>query len=210
MKKLNLAIMIMALIFTVSCKEKENDTMVDDMEMEEVDGSDMDMDGDSMNSDDMDSMDSNSGDKMSIVVPMGSKSESGVTGSIRFVEENGTVTMTANLKGLTEGTHAIHIHENGNCDSRDGSSAGGHWNPTSDEHGDWGDGSYHMGDIGNLETDSEGITIKEFSTDQWCLDCDDDSKNIVGKSVIVHAKADDLTSQPSGAAGARVACGVIE
>ncbi|KQC33441.1 superoxide dismutase [Nonlabens sp. YIK11] len=198
MKKLNVAIMIMALVFTVSCKEKESDAMDENnMETEEVEMNE------EMDNAEMD-------EKKSIVVPMGSKSESNVTGSIRFVEENGVVSMSANLTGLTAGTHAIHIHENGDCSAMDGSSAGGHWNPTSDEHGDWGDGSYHMGDIGNLEADGEGVAVLQFSTDKWCIGCDDETKNIVGKGVIVHATADDFTSQPSGAAGARVACGVIE
>ncbi|PRP66313.1 superoxide dismutase family protein [Nonlabens agnitus] len=199
MKKLNVAIMIMALVFTVSCKEKESDAMDENnMDTEEVEMND-EMDNEGMD------------EKKSIVVPMGSKSESNVTGSISFVEENGVVTMSANLTGFTAaGTHAIHIHENGDCSAMDGSSAGGHWNPTSDEHGDWGDGSYHMGDIGNLEADEEGTAVLKFSTDQWCIGCDDETKNIVGKGVIVHATADDFTSQPSGAAGARVACGVIE
>jgi Cu-Zn family superoxide dismutase len=118
--------------------------------------------------------------------------------------------MVANLKGLEPGVHAIHLHENGDCSATDATSAGGHWNPNTKEHGDWNEGMNHMGDIGNLDADADGNVSYIFSTDKWCLDCDDSNKNIKGKGVIVHAKADDFTSQPSGAAGARVACGVIE
>ncbi len=146
----------------------------------------------------------------SITVPMQSKSGSNVTGSIAFTESEGTVQMTVNLTGLTPGAHAIHLHENGDCSADDGSSAGGHWNPNAKEHGSWADGTNHMGDIGNLEAGDDGTATLTFSTDEWCIGCDDDSKNIVGKGVIVHASADDFESQPSGAAGAREACGVIE
>lgn len=186
--------MALALVLTVSCKEKENDSMDDTTTEMEMENGDMVDDA----------------EMMSVVVPMGSKSGSSVTGSIAFTQMNGEVEMSVELTGLTPGSHAIHLHENGDCSAEDGSSAGGHWNPNSKEHGDWDQGTNHMGDIGNLEAAEDGTASLTFSTDKWCLDCDDDSKNIKGKGVIVHAVADDFTSQPSGAAGARVACGVIE
>ncbi|GAL76819.1 superoxide dismutase [Nonlabens ulvanivorans] len=67
-----------------------------------------------------------------------------------------------------------------------------------------------MGDIGNLIANDEGGATLTFNTDKWCIGCDDDARNVLGKAFIVHATADDFESQPSGAAGARVACGVIE
>ncbi|MGB5982387.1 MAG: superoxide dismutase family protein [Nonlabens sp.] len=146
----------------------------------------------------------------SLVVAMGSKSGSNVTGTITLTQSGDEVNMVANLDGLEPGSHAIHVHENGDCSSDDGKSAGGHWNPTDEDHGKWGENMYHMGDIGNLEADDKGNASISFSTDKWCLGCDDENKNVIGKSFIVHAKADDFESQPSGAAGARVACGVIE
>ncbi len=70
---------------------------------------------------------------------------------------------------------------------------------------------FHRGDIGNFTADKNGHGMIKFSTDLWCLDCDDPIKNIVGRSIIIHQGEDDLTSQPSGAAGARVSCaGIIE
>lgn len=138
------------------------------------------------------------------------KSESNATGIVVFSEKNGQVHMKANLEGLTPGTHAIHLHEQADCSAPNGTSAGGHWNPTFQSHGAWGDASgYHRGDIGNFEADANGKATIEFSTDEWCIACEEDSKNIVGKAVIVHQGADDLVSQPSGAAGARVSCAAI-
>ena len=148
----------------------------------------------------------------SIQFSMEAKSDSNVKGDVNFTEENGTVKMVATLTGLTEGEHAIHIHEKADCSSADGKSTGGHWNPTAQPHGKWGaDEGYHRGDIGNFPADAEGNATVEFSTDQWCIGCDDENKNIVGKAVIVHQGVDDFTSQPSGAAGARVSCtGIIK
>lgn len=140
------------------------------------------------------------------------KSDSAVKGEVTFTEVAGTVSMTAMLSGLTEGEHAIHIHDKADCSSADGKSTGGHWNPTSTPHGKWGaDEGYHKGDIGNFMADAEGNATVTFSTDQWCIGCDDETKNIVGKGVIVHQGVDDFTSQPSGAAGTRVSCaGIIQ
>lgn len=145
-------------------------------------------------------------------IALNAKSNTNVAGNVVFKEENGTVTMTAIIDGLTPGNHAIHIHEKADCSSDDGKSAGGHWNPTAQPHGKWGaETGYHKGDIGNFTADENGNGTITFSTDEWCIGCDDDTKNIIGKAIIVHAGEDDLTSQPSGAAGARVSCaGIIE
>ncbi|MGW9686690.1 superoxide dismutase family protein [Flagellimonas sp. 2504JD1-5] len=147
-----------------------------------------------------------------ITFSMESKSDSNVAGDVTFTEENGNVIMKASLTGLTEGEHAIHIHEKADCSSADGKSTGGHWNPTFQPHAKWGaEGGYHKGDIGNFVANAEGNATVDFATNEWCIGCDDETKNIVGKAVIVHQGVDDFTSQPSGAAGARVACtGIIQ
>lgn len=138
------------------------------------------------------------------------KSESQASGSVVFKEEDGKVTMTAVLGGLSEGTHAIHIHDKADCSSADGKSTGGHWNPTAQPHGAWGDATgYHKGDIGNFKADANGNGTITFSTNEWCIGCDDATKDITGKAIIVHQGTDDLKSQPSGAAGARISCGGI-
>jgi len=143
---------------------------------------------------------------------LNAKNGSKANGTITFKEEDGVVLFEGTLTGLSKGTHAIHIHEKADCSSEDGKSSGGHWNPTFENHGAWGgESGYHRGDIGNFQADADGNGSITFSTDQWCLGCDDETKNIIGKAIIVHKGEDDLVSQPSGAAGARVSCaGIIE
>ncbi len=140
------------------------------------------------------------------------KSGSTAVGFVLLNEQRGMVSFSATIRGLSEGTHAIHLHEKADCSSDDGKSTGGHWNPTFDQHGAWGDATgYHKGDIGNFEVGPDGIGRVYFETDEWCIGCDDESKNILGKAVIVHQGADDFVSQPSGAAGARISCaGIVE
>ena len=138
-----------------------------------------------------------------------SKSDSKVLGTANFTEKNGIVTFTANMSGLSPGIHAIHLHEKSDCSAADGSSAGGHWNPTFKKHGKWGDTEFHKGDIGNFIADANGNGKINFSTSEWCIGCEDETKNIVGKSIIVHKGSDDFVSQPAGNAGARQACSAI-
>jgi len=138
------------------------------------------------------------------------KSDSKVSGSAVFTEKDGQVTMMAVFEGLSEGTHAIHLHEKADCSAADGTSSGGHWNPTNEPHGKWGDAKgYHKGDIGNMEADANGNATISFSTDQWCIGCGDPNKDILNKAVIVHDSADDFKSQPTGNAGGRVSCGGV-
>ena len=135
------------------------------------------------------------------------KSDSNVTGEVTFTEDNGKVVMKATFSGLSEGEHAIQLHEKADCSSADGTSTGGHWNPTFQPHGKWGaEEGYHKGDIGNFVADAEGNATVDFATGEWCIGCDDETKNILGKAVIVHQGVDDYTSRPSGDAGARVSC----
>ncbi|GAB4163184.1 MAG: superoxide dismutase family protein [Winogradskyella sp.] len=148
--------------------------------------------------------------KKELKMTLDPKSGSNATGTITFVEENGVVSMTAYLSGLDKGEHAIHIHESADCSSPDGKSTGGHWNPTAQPHGKWGsETGYHKGDIGNFTVGEDGKGEVKFSTSEWCLGCEDDTKNIIGKAIIVHQGTDDFTSQPSGAAGSRISCGAI-
>ncbi len=151
----------------------------------------------------------NTKDLKELKIAFESKSDSKVTGTATFTEENGKVVFVAKMAGLQPGIHAIHIHEKSDCSAADGSSAGGHWNPTFKKHGKWGVGEYHKGDIGNFTADENGNGTITLTTDEWCIGCEDANKNIIGKGLIVHQGADDFTSQPSGNAGARVACSAI-
>lgn len=152
-----------------------------------------------------------SNDAKTLTINLEPKSNSTVTGTATFTEKDGKVTFTAKMAGLDPGVHAIHIHEKSDCTAADGSSAGGHWNPTFKKHGKWGVGEYHKGDIGNFTADAKGNGTITMTTDEWAIGGDDETKNILGKGLIVHQGADDFTSQPAGDAGARVACsGIIK
>jgi Cu-Zn family superoxide dismutase len=151
----------------------------------------------------------NSKETKKLVLAFESKSNSKVSGTATFIEKNGKVSFTAKLSGLTPGVHAIHIHEKSDCTAADGSSAGGHWNPTFKNHGKWGIGEYHKGDIGNFIADENGNGTINMTTDEWNIGSGDPTKDILGKGLIVHQGTDDFTSQPSGNAGARVACSAI-
>ena len=137
------------------------------------------------------------------------KSDSGVTGSVGFASEDGQVVMRIEVSGATPGEHAFHLHETGDCGSDDGKSAGGHWNPASQEHGKLGESEqFHYGDTGNLTVADDGTGSATVSSDLWSIGSGE-MGDVVGKAVIVHAGVDDLVSQPTGAAGGRIACGVI-
>ena len=144
-----------------------------------------------------------------LIITFESKSNSTVSGTASFSEKNGTLTFIAKLAGLKPGIHAIHIHEKSDCSAADGSSAGGHWNPTFKKHGKLSQGESHKGDIGNFNADGKGNGTITLSTDEWCIGCGDATKDILEKGLIVHQGADDYISQPTGNAGTRVACSAI-
>lgn len=130
-----------------------------------------------------------------------------VSGSVTFAQTSEGVSVFAQLNGLEPGEHGFHVHQNGDCSAGDGSSAGGHFNPTGMPHGSPDDEQHHIGDLGNILADEGGNAVLERLYPDLSLT--DPVTTIVGRAVIVHATADDMTSQPSGAAGARLACGVI-
>ena len=129
-----------------------------------------------------------------------------VSGVITFTKTDEGIKVVADVTGLTPGKHGFHIHEFGDCSKLDGTSAGGHFNPEGTKHGAPTDKKRHVGDLGNLEANEKGNAHLEW-TDTFISFSG--SHNIIGRAVIVHAGKDDLSSQPTGAAGARVACGVI-
>ena len=129
-----------------------------------------------------------------------------VRGTISFTATNEGVRVVADLTGLTEGDHGIHIHDKGDCSAPDAKSAGDHFNPTGMPHGGPDAQKHHAGDLGNITGDSSGKGHLDRVFNFLSLS---GTNSIVGHSVIVHAGKDDLTSQPAGNAGNRVACGVI-
>lgn len=137
-----------------------------------------------------------------------SRSGSKVTGNATFTADGNNVTLKIDLHGLPAGVHAVHIHEKGDCSSSDAESAGGHWNPTSEAHGKWGTAPFHLGDIGNVTVAADGNGTITLTTDKWSIGTGE-RNDVVGHAIVVHSKQDDLKSQPAGAAGSRIGCGVI-
>ena len=143
------------------------------------------------------------------IAVIGPASGSNLTGTAIFTQSGDTITLAVEIQNVSPGLHAVHIHAKGDCSSPDGTSAGGHWNPTNVAHGKWGEGEFHLGDIGNITVGEDGTGKIELTTNLWEMGTGSDI-DIVGKGIIVHAGADDFTSQPSGAAGARIGCGAIQ
>jgi superoxide dismutase, Cu-Zn family len=131
-----------------------------------------------------------------------------VSGTINFTQKGDVVLVEAKVNGLNpNGSNGIHIHEKGNCSAADASSAGGHFNPSSSQHGGPAGATRHGGDLGNLKADANGYARMSIEVSGISLGTDPNS--ITGRAVIVHADADDFKTQPSGNSGARVACGLI-
>lgn len=132
-----------------------------------------------------------------------------VSGKLTAVPMGAGVHLAGEVGGLAPGAaHAIHVHEKGDCSAVDASSAGAHFNPDGAPHGRAGQGPHHAGDMDNLSADARGVARVNAHLTGVTLG-DGGARDIAGRAVIVHAQPDDYRSQPTGNAGARVACGVI-
>lgn len=131
------------------------------------------------------------------------------TGTVQLVGSGNTLSLAIAATGLPAGEHGFHLHTTGQCQRPDFSSAGGHLNPTNEGHGlEDSDGS-HVGDLPNLVVPASGTvstTVDLRGTRAQLLEYIFDAD---GTAVIIHADPDDGTSEPSGNAGARIACGVM-
>jgi len=129
------------------------------------------------------------------------------TGTVMFHQQADGVFLHARVSGLKPGQeHGFHIHEKGDCSSGDGMSTGGHFNPGAKPHGPQ-DADHHAGDLPALKADANGqadlrVLVRGLTIGSGAAD-------IVGKGLIVHAQPDDYKTQPTGNAGARIACAVI-
>ena len=131
-----------------------------------------------------------------------------VSGTVNFIQKGDVVRVEAKVNGLKpNGTSGIHVHEKGNCNAGDASSAGAHFNPSSSQHGGPTGAIRHGGDLGNLKADANGYA--QMSIEVSGISLGTGPNSVAGKAVIVHADADDFKTQPSGKSGARVACGLI-
>ena len=128
------------------------------------------------------------------------------SGIITFTQTADGIKVTADLQNLTPGKHGIHIHECGDCSAPDAMSAAGHFNPAMTKHGSPTTMTCHGGDLGNITADENGKAHLEIVSKMMSFDGE---MSIIGRSVIVHKSEDDMTTQPTGNSGARIACGVI-
>lgn len=151
-----------------------------------------------------------SGGDRAATATLSARSGSNVAGALQVMPMGNGVHVTGVISGLTPNkAQAFHIHEKGDCSADDASSAGGHFNPTGQPHGNvQGSGAHHLGDQTNLQADAGGSARVNAHFAGVTLG-DGGANDVMGKAIVVHADADDYTSQPAGNAGGRIACGVI-
>jgi Cu-Zn family superoxide dismutase len=140
----------------------------------------------------------------------GTKPDTTVNGTVQFTQDGDKVKLTLqiNVPKKANQSVALHFHEHADCGDM-GKHAGGHWNPTGEAHGKWGEDKFHSGDIGNIDLDGNGEGKLEVSSDRWSIG-GDAKKDILNKTIIVHSGVDDYKTQPSGNSGERIGCGVIK
>jgi Cu-Zn family superoxide dismutase len=133
-------------------------------------------------------------------------------GLAEFVQEEGGVRITVEVEGLPPGEHGLHLHAIGECVPPDFKAAGGHFNPAGKAHGHDNPNGHHAGDLPNLVVGADGTGRAVYLNRDITLAYgganslfDDD-----GTAVVIHAGPDDRKTDPSGASGARIACGVVE
>jgi len=137
------------------------------------------------------------------------RSDGAPAGRLKLVSDGEAVTLSISASNLPEGKHGFHLHQTGQCDGPDFKSAGGHLNPLGKEHGTESKNGSHVGDLSNLDVSAANSEPQEFAVTgtveqitDWIFDAD-------GTAVVVHADPDDYKTDPSGAAGARIACAVL-
>jgi superoxide dismutase, Cu-Zn family len=132
--------------------------------------------------------------------------DSKVSGTVHFTEEAGGVHVVADVKGVKPGEHGFHLHEKGDCSTPDYKSAGGHFNPAKAPHACDPTDPRHAGDFGNITVDKDGNGHLDFTTKALSFE---GPNSVLGKAVILHTGVDDCKTQPTGNAGDRLACGVV-
>ncbi len=197
-KNFSRIIILLSGIFIFSCNSNETNTTTDE--------------SDTTTTTTSSSMDTSSNANTTAEAALsGTQSDTTLSGTARFTENNGQVKLALNvdIPKMANKTVAVHLHEHGSCGDM-GKEAHGHWNPTKANHGKWGSDNFHRGDIGNIDLDGEGKGTIAIETDLWSISGSDSTKNILNKAVIVHGGKDDFTTQPTGNAGSRIGCGVIQ
>ena len=144
---------------------------------------------------------------LAAVAVLKTRADSEVSGTITFTETDGGVEVIADIARVSPGLHGIHLHAVGDCSAEDFTSTGGHFNPSDEPHGGPMDSVRHAGDFGNIEIGEDGVGRLVLVTD--LLTVADGPNTVVGRAVILHEGEDDLESQPTGAAGGRLGCGIV-
>jgi superoxide dismutase, Cu-Zn family len=145
------------------------------------------------------------GPKYGVAVIHGFK-DANIKGVIHFTATEDGVQIKGKISGLTEGQHGFHVHEFGDVSSDDKECHGAHFNPEKKKHGGPDSEERHVGDLGNITANASGEAMIDLTDKVISLG---GRHSIIGRSVIIHAKADDLKTDPAGDAGARIAGGVV-
>ena len=142
-----------------------------------------------------------------VIQPLtGSKDQPKVSGVVIFTQRGDVIEITGKITGLTPGLHGFHVHEYGDMTDDKGMSTGAHFDPDKTKHGGPDSKERHVGDLGNIKANDKGVADIDMMDKMLSLH---GAHSIIGRGLIVHAKADDLKTQPSGDAGGRVGGGVI-
>lgn len=141
-------------------------------------------------------------------------SNGAVAGTVRAFDQPTGVLLRIEAAGLPPGTHGVHVHMVGRCDPPAFTSAGGHWNPTSRKHGHNNPAGWHAGDLGNVGIGADGRLVAGLLVPNANLyAATAGAPNVVldadGAALVIHAKPDDETTDPSGNSGDRIACAVL-
>jgi len=137
------------------------------------------------------------------------RSGSNVSGNVTFTQVGERVRIQGLVKSHTAGLKGWHIHEKGDCSDPKADSAGGHFNPRGHKHGAPTDAMRHAGDTGNIVVNDAGSAAIDVTIDGISVS-KDKPDGIIGRALIIHMQQDDLKTDPTGNAGGRAACGVIQ
>ena len=131
-------------------------------------------------------------------------------GTLTLTDAAGGIAISGTLRGLPPGEHGLHVHMTGQCDAPKFEAAGGHWNPTSKQHGTENPQGPHLGDVPNVTVGADSTAVVQATTAGGSLrGATDMLLDADGAALVIHATRDDYKTDPSGGSGARIACGVV-
>lgn len=146
------------------------------------------------------------------IAPTGLADAGSPTGTVDFVETDGSVAIKVQISGATPGEHGMHIHVNGSCESTDAgaaAAAGGHWNPADAGHGFPTSTSHHPGDFGNITISPAGTGTLNLESTSFTVN-GTGPNSAINHAIVFHQGTDDGMTQPTGNSGGRAGCGVVQ